>query len=166
MHASWEQLARARRAALREGRLILDVPCGRLVAVHARPEAAPATVVELELSEPVAIRFSLREERESDMWDLWENPEVTFDEPAFDEAFLIRGDPYLVKGLIGEDLRRRLLVLRELCDHVSLDSTRLIAMVLGPPLPAGRLATLLDSVEDAGMQLVSRRQGAGGPYRG
>jgi hypothetical protein len=166
MHPSWDPLARTRHANLRDGRLTLDVSSGRLAVVCSAPESNPATVVELRLGEPVAIRFSLRDERESDLWELWEDPEVTFDDPAFDDAFLIRGDPYLVKMVIGEDLRQGLLSLRALCDHVSLDSERLIAMVLGSPLPADRLGVLLDCVEDVGMLLVPRREGSGGPYRG
>jgi len=166
MHPSWEQLARERHAALRDGRLSWDRPCGRLAAVHAKPDSGPATVIRLALGSPVAIRFSLREERESDLWELWENPEVTFDDPAFDDAFLIRGDPYLVKMVIGPELRRALLALRDLCDHVSLDSACVVAMVLGPPLPADRLAVVLDRVEDVGMLLAPRREASGGPYRG
>jgi hypothetical protein len=165
MHPSWARLAHQRHAALLGGQLTLDLPCGRLAAVHSEPDSAPATVVQLELGSPVAIRFSLREERESDLWEMWEDPEVTFDDPAFDDAFLIRGDPYLVKMVIGEELRRALVSLHNLCDHISLDSRRVIALVHGPPLPADRLAILLDHVEDVGMLLAPRREASGSPYR-
>ncbi len=166
MHPSWEELARARRAAFEDGRLTLVVPVGKLMAFHETAEGQPATVVTLELHEPLGIRLAVREMKEGDFWDLWTEPEVTFDDPIFDDALLVRGDPYVVRMILGEEVRKGLLQLRGLVDHLSLSADRLIAMIVGRPIEADRLARLFDQVEDIGNLLRPPRERAGGPYRG
>lgn len=149
-------------------RLILGADGGHVVAAFARAEGKPATVVCFTRDEPLRVALVITEMRESDYWDLWTNPEITFDHPAFDDALLVRGPEGPVRTLLDDEARAALLELSGRADHVRVDAATVTALALGEPLTAARLEPLIDAVLSVARELSPRRdrRGRAGPYRG
>ena len=165
MTADWEQLARERRAEIEGQHLIVETGVGRIDAYVSDADARPATVVSLAFSPPLPAELSISEMTEEDLWGLWERPEITFEDPAFDDALLVRGAAHFARRVLNAECRAALLELRKACDHLRIDRERVTAMVLGPPLSSARVGALLDLVEAAARRLTPRRQGPERAYR-
>lgn len=165
MHASWIDLARARRMTLEDDRLLAETKIGKLWAYHYTSGERPETVVQLEIAEPIRIQLAVREFRESDLDDLWTDPAISFDDPEFDDKILVRGDEYVARMLLTKEVRLTLLSLIALANEVALSPNIAATRVHGPPLPAGPLATLMDHVEDLGRAVRPTREKLGPAYR-
>lgn len=161
----WNSLARERHAELDGDRLIVSTRVGRLDAYASAADGRPATVVSLAFEPPLRAEIAIAEMTEEDLWGLWEHPEITFEDEVFDDALLVRGAPHFVRAVLDDEARAALLELRRACDRLRIDQQRITAMVLGPPLAAAALGTLLDLVEGAARRLVPERQGVERAYR-
>jgi hypothetical protein len=103
--------------------------------VHPHPRARIVLLLQLgemtfaaEFLRPFVFQISVRELRDADYLDFWTTPELTFDDPEFDEAALVRGSPFGVRQLLGPDVRRCLLDLRLVARGFTLDATHLRAV--------------------------------------
>ncbi len=165
MTDDWGRLARERRAEIDGQHLILDTGFGRIDAYASDADARPATVVSFAFETPLAAELTIAEMTDEDLWGLWERPEITFEDPAFDDALLVRGAAHFARRVLDAECRAALLELRQACDHLRIDRERITAMVRGSPLSAARLGALLDLVEVAARRLTPKRQRRERPYR-
>lgn len=163
--ASWEPLARERRAELSDGHLIVVTGVGRVDAYFSDAATRPATVVNLAFEAPLRAELTIADMTEEDLWDLWEHPEITFEDPVFDDALLVRGVEHFARSVLSAECRAALLELRLACDHLRIDRERLTVMVLGSRIRAPRLSALLDLVEAAGRHLLPGKQRKDRAYR-
>jgi hypothetical protein len=163
--ADWHQLARERRAEFDGEHLIVTLAVGRIDAYASAADARPATVVSLAFDKPLPAELTIAEMTEEDLWGLWERPEITFEDPTFDDALLVRGAAHFARRVLDAECRATLLELRLACDHLRVDRERITAMVLGPRVSAPRLGALLDLVEAAARRLTPQRQPKERAYR-
>ena len=116
---------------------------------------------EAEFTKAFKFEMRVRELRDSDYEDFWTKPEMTFDEPEFDEAILVRGKPFQVRQLLNPNVRRHLLDLRRCAVGFSLTPTHLRAVCSVDEQDAGQV---VQRFCDAVAALVGGKQ-ARGAYR-
>jgi hypothetical protein len=78
---------------------------------------------------PLRIPIAMRRMREQDLWDLWHDPAITFEDPAFDDAMLVRGEPEAsVRTLLDAETRALFVSISERSDDLVLDANRLVVV--------------------------------------
>jgi len=78
---------------------------------------------------PLRIPIAMRRIREQDLWDLWHDPAITFEDPAFDDAMLVRGEPEAsVRTLLDAETRALFVRISERSDALVLDANRLVVV--------------------------------------
>jgi hypothetical protein len=78
-------------------------------------------------SRPLRIPIAMRRMREKDLWDLWHDPPITFEDPAFDDAMLVRGEPEdSVRALLDSETRALFVRICECSDDLVLSADRLV----------------------------------------
>ena len=137
----------------------------RVDAYFSDAATRPATVVNLAFEAPLRAELTIADMTEEDLWDLWEHPVITFEDPVFDDALLVRGVEHFARSVLSAECRAALLELRLACDHLRIDRERLTVMVLGSRIRAPRLSALLDLVEAAGRHLLPGKQRKDRAYR-
>lgn len=114
----------------------------RLVQMHPRAQSVllltPGEMTfDAEFLNPFVFQMSVRELREADYLDFFTSPELTFDDPEFDEAVLVRGSPFGVRQLLSPRVRLCLLDLRRVATGFTLDAARLRAVCAVTEASAG-----------------------------
>jgi hypothetical protein len=60
--------------------------------------------------EPLGLELAIRRMRDEDYWEFFHNPPITFEQPDFDDALLVRGEPESsVRVLLDTETRALLL---------------------------------------------------------
>lgn len=98
-------------------RLTLEDGAGRLVAERGE---AHALRIAIEFSEPLRVELSVRKLREEDYWDFWTDPEITFDDPEFDDTLLVRGKGG-VEVVLDREVRALLVNLAKAAEELTLN---------------------------------------------
>ncbi|MEZ4226285.1 MAG: hypothetical protein R3B13_35395 [Polyangiaceae bacterium] len=80
-----------------------------------------------EFTRPFDFELSVRILQESDYLEFFSKPELTFDDPGFDEALLVRGFAYRVRSLLTPHVRQALMDLRGCATALALTQERLVA---------------------------------------
>lgn len=95
------------------------------------------------LEVPLGFDFELRELRESDYYDFFSKPELTFDDSQFDEALLVRGEPLPTRRLLTPELRSALVELARLATPLQINRLGLEATLVRSRPSADELWALL-----------------------
>ena len=140
-------------------RVRFEDPAGELVVTsHGGPGSFR---IALELARELRVTIALRRMREEDLWDLWHDPALTFDDPSFDDALLVRGEPaQSLRALLDTETRALLLELHGCSRELSLDK-------LGITVACGERA-LIEATERTialGRRLLGVRSIARSAYR-
>ncbi len=138
-------------------RLVLLEPRAQVVLLVDHGEMT----FEAEFTKPFRFEVFVRELRDSDYVDFWTKPEMTFDEPEFDESVLVRGKPFQVRQLLSPNVRRHLLDLCRIAVGFSLTPTHLRAVCSVTEQDA---ALVVQRFRDTVAALVGGKQ-ARGAYR-
>lgn len=119
--------------------------------------------LELAFARALRLEIEVRRLREQDLWDLWHAPPITFDDAAFDEAFLVRGEPAeSVRTLLDAETRALLLDLSAVAEEISFDP-RQLAVQRGTL--EGDLAELAQQTLGLGRRLLGVRSLERSAYR-
>jgi hypothetical protein len=105
--------------------------------------------LELRFVEPLALELSIRRLRDEDYWEFFDDPPITFEQPEFDDALLVRGDPVAsVRGLLDTETRALMLRLCQQSIELAIDG-------IGMTLELDRTPALSDLAED--LLVLARR---------
>lgn len=124
-------------------------------------------IVSLTFQPPLPLkRLEVRNLGEGDLYDFFGNPELTFGEPRFDDALLVRGDPlHEVRRLLRREVRDQLLELWASAGALIVTHEEIRAISKTARATEEHLGRVLDQVDDLARSMVRAERGATGPYR-
>lgn len=120
---------------------------------------------------PLSCELEVRTLVDDDYWEFFSNPEITFDEEAFDEALVVRGDSeYRVSQLLTPTVRDALLSLHHSVAQLRLTRDALVTVLKLAPTyrserPESQLNQAMLSLEQLTRLLCGEQRELRGPYR-
>ena len=158
----WRRLAAERRARWEApGRIALKLH-GHTLRIETRGAQVQLT---LTWTPQLPVDLEVRNLVDEDYWEFFSNPEITFDDDAFDEAVLVRGQsPYHVAQVLTAEVRTVLLQLRSV--HLTRDYlVTSVALHTQWSDFARTVGKAIDDLEHLTSLLFPQPERGGGPYR-